>query len=141
MRFCRCNNQSVKSVAFVFAALVLAGCAKNIDTPEAVKQGVIKDIEKKVDVQNMDVNVDSVAFRDKEATANVSFRPKGGDPAQSITMNYTMERQGDEWKVKARNMERHEQAQPGSVPGPGSSPHGNLPLPAGHPPMTTTPAR
>jgi hypothetical protein len=126
------------------AALMLAGCAKNIDTPEAVKQGVIKDIAKKVDVQNMDVNVDSVSFRDKEATANVSFRPKGGDPKQSIVMIYELERQQDEWHVKGRTMKRAEgEAGPlphGDVPLPaGHTPiNGASPLPPGHPPMTTS---
>jgi hypothetical protein len=121
----------VKSVAICIAALVLAGCAKNIDTPEAVKEGIIKDIGKKVDIQNMDVSVDSVSFRQKEATASVSFRPKGGDRSQSITMTYMMERQGDEWRVKDRNMQRHEQSKPGAAPpiAPGT------PLPPGHPAM------
>jgi hypothetical protein len=121
----------VKSLAICIAALVLAGCAKNIDNPEAVKQGIVNDIGKKVDIQNMDVNVDSVSFREKEATANVSFRPKGGDPAQSITMTYTMERKGDEWHVKDRNMQRHEQAKPGTA-GPIAP---GTPLPPGHPAM------
>jgi hypothetical protein len=139
-------------------ALLLTGCAKNIDTPEAVRDGVIKDIGKKVDVQNMDVSVESVSFREKEATANVSFRPKGGPAGQSITMTYSMVRQGDEWHVKDRNMQRHEQAQPGgagtappidpgkplppghpAMPIPGTGTTGQLPagsLPSGHPPLT-----
>ena len=111
----------MKAVAICIAALALTGCAKNIDTPEAVKQGIIQDIGKKVDVQNMDVSVDSVSFREKEATANVSFRPKGGDRSQSITMTYSLERRGDEWHVKDRNMQRHEQTKPGAQ------------LPPGHP--------
>jgi hypothetical protein len=113
----------VKSVLICVAALCLAGCSKNIDTPEAVKEGVIKDIAKKVDIQAMDVNVDSVSFREKEADAKVSFKPKGADRSQSITMNYSLERQGDEWRIKSRNMQAHEQ--PG-VPG-------QTALPAGHP--------
>jgi hypothetical protein len=118
-------------------SLLLAGCTKNIDNSDAVKAGIIKDIGKKVDVQNMDVNVDSVSFRDKEATANVSFRPKGGDPAQSITMTYNMVRQGDEWHVKERNMMRHEQAKPAA---PGTLPPvtPGTPLPPGHPQMGGT---
>ena len=67
----------MKLAPICLAALCLAGCSKNIDTPEAVKEGVIKDIAKKVDVQSMDVNVDSVSFREKEADAKVSFKPKG----------------------------------------------------------------
>jgi hypothetical protein len=116
----------VKSALFCLAAVLLAGCSKNIDTPEAVKDGVLKDIAKKVDVQSMDVSVDSVSFREKEADAQVSFRPKGAPTAQAITMSYLLERQGDEWKIKTRSMQGHEQAaQPGNA--------GQPALPAGHP--------
>jgi hypothetical protein len=125
----------VKALAICIAALVLAGCAKNIDNPEAVKQGIVNDIGKKVDIQNMDVDVDSVSFREKEATANVSFRPKGGDRTQSITMTYTMERKGDEWHVKDRNMQRHQEAKPGTA-GPITP---GTPLPPGHPAMGGAP--
>jgi len=127
----------VKSVLICLAALCLAGCSKNIDTPEAVKEGVIKDIAKKVDVGAMDVNVDSVSFREKEADAKVSFKPKGAPASQSIVMNYSLERQGDEWRIKSRNMQAHEQQQPGQTalpPGHPVSGTGNGgPLPAGHP--------
>jgi hypothetical protein len=132
----------VKSATIFLAALVLAGCSKNIDTPEAVKEGVIKDIAKKVDVQSMDVNVDSVSFREKEADAKVSFKPKGAAASQSITMNYSLERQGDEWHIKSRNMQAHQQQQAHGEPGapgetalPPGHPGGGSgePLPAGHP--------
>jgi hypothetical protein len=127
----------VKTVTVCIAALVLAGCAKNIDTTEAVRDGILKDIGKKVDVQNMDLSVDSVSFREKEATASVSFRPKGGDRSQSVSMTYSMERKGDEWHVKDRNMQRHEQAQPGTAsPGPITP---GAPLPPGHPSMGAVP--
>jgi hypothetical protein len=127
----------VKLATCLLAVICLAGCSKNIDTPEAVKAGVIKDIAKKVDVESMDVSVDSVSFREKEADAKVSFRPKGADPSQSITMTYTLERQGDEWHIKSRSMEMHQQGQPGA--GQGALPPGHPaageggPLPAGHP--------
>jgi len=130
----------VKSALICLAALCLAGCSKNIDTPEAVKEGVIRDIAKKVDIQAMDVSVDSVSFREKEADARVSFKAKGAPVSQSITMNYALERQGDEWHVKSRNMQAHEQQQPGQTalpPGhPGATSGG--PLPAGHPQVDTS---
>jgi hypothetical protein len=119
--------------AAALASVLLAGCAKNIDTTDAVRQGVVKYVAKKADVQNMDVSVDSVSFRGKEATANVSFRPKG-DPKQSITMSYTMERQGDEWAVKGSNMQRHGQTPPGTELPPGHpSTQPGAQLPPGHP--------
>ncbi len=125
--------------AFIFAvALCLAGCSKNIDTPEAVKEGVIKDIGKKVDINAMEISVDSVSFREKEATAQVSFRPKGSAPgSQAITMNYALERDGDQWRIKNRNMQGHEQQQPGSSQMPPGHPvtgtAGGQQMPAGHP--------
>lgn len=115
----------MKFAPICLAALCLAGCSKNIDTPEAVKEGVIKDIAKKVDVQAMDVTVDSVSFREKEADAKVSFKPKGGPVSQSITMTYSLERQGDEWHIKSRSMQAHDAQQPGAP--------GQTALPAGHP--------
>jgi hypothetical protein len=134
----------VKSALLCLAAIVLAGCAKNIDTPEAVKEGVLKDIAKKVDVQSMDVNVDNVSFQEKEANAQVSFKPKGMPKSQSIVMNYQLVREGNEWKIKSRSMQGHEQAaaqqetgegQPGLPPGHPSVAPGTQasPLPAGHP--------
>ena len=117
----------MKCAFLCLAAVLLAGCSKNIDTPEAVREGVLKDIAKKVDVQSMDVNVDSVSFREKEADAQVSFKPKGAPNSQSITMKYVMERAGHEWKIKGRSMQGHDQAQP--QPGAEAQPA----LPSGHP--------
>ena len=118
--------------------MCLAGCSKNIDTPEAVKEGVLKDVAKKVDVNAMEVSVDSVSFREKEATAQVSFRPKGAPPgSQAITMNYALERDGDQWRIKNRNMQGHEQQQPGSSQMPPGHPMtgagSGQQMPPGHP--------
>jgi hypothetical protein len=128
----------VKSALLCLLALCLAACSKNIDTPEAVKEGVIKDIAKKVDVGAMDVNVDSVSFREKEASAKVSFRPKGAPSTQAITMDYSLERQGDEWHIKGRNMEAgHAQPSGQSAMPPGHPVAGTNggQMPAGHPPV------
>jgi len=132
------------------AALLLAGCSKNIDTADAVKTSVIKDVSKKMDVKNMDVNVVSVAFRGTEADAAVSFSPKGVPAGQSIVMKYTLTRDGEEWKIKARALEAQgAHAATGGAPGgempaghpgaaggaaPGAAPDG-APLPSGHPTM------
>ncbi|HTA45900.1 MAG TPA: hypothetical protein VK789_25820 [Bryobacteraceae bacterium] len=130
----------MKSATFLLTALLLAGCSKNIDTTEAVREGVIKDISKKVDVGSMDINVDSVSFRQNEADAQVSFMPKGGGKSQAITMTYLLERQGDEWHIKNRNMSSHmQQQQPGQTalppghPSVSGAPKSGTPLPAGHP--------
>jgi len=121
-------------------ALLLSACAKNIDTEDAVKQSVLKDIAGKVDVGAMDVNVDSVSFRDKEADAQISFRAKGGSATQAIIMKYQLERQGDEWKIKGRNMQTHQdaaaaagQAGGGQLPPGHPATAGQTQLPPGHP--------
>jgi len=141
----------VKSAAFCLAALLLAGCSKNIDTTDAVRDGIIKDISKKgLDVATMDVTVDSVSFREKEADATVSFTPKGAPRSQSMVMSYALERQGDEWKIKSRSMlTPHAKTQDGNgQPGqtelpaghPGvSAPPAGTPLPPGHPSTTNLP--
>ena len=125
------------------ALLTLVGCSKNIDTTEAVKQGVLRDIPKDVNVGNMDVNVVSVSFRGQEADAVVSFAPKGGTPMMS--MNYTMERKANEWHIKKRasgDIQKHATQLPADH-GAGSSmgsapplPGDQTQLPPGHPPMS-----
>jgi hypothetical protein len=109
------------------AALMLAGCSKNIQNPEAVKQGVLDYLKQRaptmgLDMSAMDVNVGSVSFEQDIARASVSFVPKGA-PAGSggMNMDYVLERKGDKWAVKGR------QVSPGNA-------HGDQPLPPGHPP-------
>jgi hypothetical protein len=124
----------VKSlVPGLIAFFILAGCSgRNADTVEAVKQGVIRDISKSVNVGAMDVNVVSVSFRDKEADAVVSFAPKGGTVAQGLTMNYTMERRGNEWYIKKKSGMQGHGAPPPAV--------GGEQLP-GHPHFNGSPAQ
>lgn len=127
------------------AALLLAGCAhKNIDTTDAVKEGVLRDVGKNVNVAAMDVNVLSVSFRGTEADAVVSFAPKGGTAQQGLTMTYTLERKGEEWHIKSRaqsDLQKHAAQGGGAMGGAmGNGAMGAAPdagagqqLPAGHP--------
>jgi hypothetical protein len=110
------------------AVLLAVGCSRNIDTPEAVKQGVIKDLGKRMDIQNMDVSVDSVSFRDREADAVVSFAPKGSPRAQGMTMRYKLQRTGNEWHIASRSSGDLQRHALGEGEGGGQ-------LPAGHPPI------
>lgn len=120
-------------VPLCLAFLLLAGCSKNIDTTEAVRDGVIKDISKIVDVGTMNVTVDSVSFREKEADATVSFTPKAAPRSEPMVMSYALERKGDEWKIKSRSMlSRHDQVQ-GETGLPPGHPGAETPLPTGHP--------
>ncbi len=113
------------------ATLFLAGCAKKNDTPEAIKQGVLRDISKSFNVSNMDVVVDSVSFRDKEADATVTYMLKGGSADQGMTMRYVMERHDDgQWYIKSR-------ASSASPAGGGGEVSGGLP--PGHPDTSGAP--
>jgi hypothetical protein len=127
------------------AILLAAGCSSNVDTPEAVKQGVINDLSKRMDIQNMDVSVDSVSFRDREADAVVSFAPKGAPRSQGMSMRYKMQRSGNQWHIASRSsgdIQRHAQGgQSGgelpaghpSIGSPGSDAANGSNLPPGHP--------
>jgi hypothetical protein len=135
-------------------ALFLAACSrKDIQTPEAVRQAVMDDLQARqaktgVDLSTLKVEVPSVTFNRDEARATVSFLPKGGGGMQ---MPYTLTRKGDKWVVTERGV-AHADALPagssnqplppghpsfGAVPGqaPGQTTDGQTQLPAGHPPV------
>ncbi len=143
-------NRSVKlsylCVLPVF--LLLLGCNRGNQTPEAVRQGVIDYLAKRsdLDMSSMQIDVTSVSFRQNEADATVSFRPKGSGAGSGMQMRYTLERQGNRWVVKGRGQSAAGAAphggNPGQMPGapggmqqPGSGPMGGA-LPPGHPPMS-----
>jgi hypothetical protein len=94
---------AILAASLAMYAFMLGGCAKKNDTPEAVKQGVIRDLASKFDMSKMDVIVDSVSFRDKEADATVTFAMKGGTAADGMSMKYVMEKHDDgQWYIKSR---------------------------------------
>ncbi len=113
-------------------ALLLVGCQRGAQTPEAVRQGVIDHLSSRpgltIDINAMNIEVTSVSFRQNEADAAVSFRPKGGAGA-GMEMRYTLERKGDRWVVKGK-------AEAAGAPH-GSAMGGGMPT--GHPPMGATP--
>lgn len=126
------------------AALLLSACSKNIQTDEAVKQGIIKHLSQNSGLQlaSMDITVSGVTFKDNTAEASVSFKPKGADPSTGMQMRYSLERQGSEWVVKKKADSGHGAAMPGINPGAmPASPHGATTPPAAgemppnHPPM------
>jgi hypothetical protein len=118
----------VKYLSVAALAFALVACSKNIDTMDAVKQGVIRDIPKDINIGAMDVSVVSVSFRGQEADAVVAFAPKGGAPMMNMT--YTMERKGDEWHIKSRTSGATEHA---GQPGPADPSAAPQALPPGHP--------
>jgi len=121
----------VKIVSLLAVTLfVLTGCSKTPETSEAVKKGIIADLAKKVDVNNMDVQVTSIAFHGDTADAVVNFAPKG-QPSGGMQMAYTMEKKEDGWHIAVRK--GNAGAHGGATAQPGAAPTGEMP--AGHPPV------
>ncbi len=154
------NRLTLPAVALGLTAALLGGCKKNIDNNDAVKQGITAYLSKRADLLAMDVNVTSVAYHGDEATATVRFQAKGNSsPSAGMSMEYVLDRKGNQWVVKGRaGGEAHTgmpQGAPGAAPAPGanggsigampSMPNGHPSvgepsgaLPPGHPPIDAT---
>lgn len=117
----------LRTLLAVAATLALVGCAKNIQTKEAVQTALTEHLNKVsgLNMSQMKMEIGSVSFREKEADVAVSFVPNGMDPSQGMQMVYTLERKGDTWAVKGKRGGMHDNAKP---------PASELP-PAGHPPV------
>ena len=139
-------NRNVKltlTVCTLLAVVSLGGCRKNLQTDEAVRQGVMNYLSqnKNLSLNMMDIELKQVTFRDKEADAVVLFKPKGGDPASGMSMHYTLERQNGGWVVKKK-------ADSGAHGVTKAGPMSQIPLPTpsgalppGHPPMSAEPKK
>jgi len=119
----------VKYFCGLLVAVVVVGsaaCNRGIDTPEAVRQGVIDYLAKRsnINVSAMNVEVTSVSFRQSEADATVSFSAKGASQGQPMSMRYTLERKGNRWVVKEKSESGNPHAGGATIPGD---------LPPGHP--------
>ena len=122
----------MKRLILIFAVL-LAGCAKNIQNADAVKQGVMDYLKERasttgLNMSAMDANVTSVSFEKDVARAAVSFVVKGTSGG-GMNMDYVLDRKGDKWVVRGRQVSPA--SQHGSEALPGGVPEG---LPPGHPP-------
>jgi hypothetical protein len=97
-------------------------------TKEAARQGVIDYLTKRanLNVSGMNIAVASLACRENDADAVVSFSAKGPNPGAPMSRKYALERQGDHWVVKAS-------ANAGSSPHGGAAPAPGQALPPGHP--------
>ncbi len=132
---------------FAAAALLLAGCSKNIDTTEAVRAGVMDYMNSTapkigLDLNNMQIEVPAVSFDHDHARATVSFTPKIAG-AKGMDMIYNLDRKGDKWVVignamSAGSTHGTEQAAPPQAGPPQTAPDGTK-LPPGHPSVGQAP--
>ncbi len=132
----------MRTTALVLLALFIAACNRGTHSNEAVRQGIIDHLANRagLNVQGMDLTLTSVDIKGPEADATVSITPKGGNPAQGMTMKYHLQQQGNRWVVTGR------QDAPGSPHGAGASmpevenPHGSGTPPTGAPAGGMAPA-
>ena len=119
----------------VSLACLIACNRGNIDTKEAVRQGVIDHLAARQDVniRSMNVDVTSVTFKENEADATVAVTPKGGGNA--IPIHYTLERKGSRWVVKPRAAGQNPHGGM-AMPDTGENPHGGAMPPSGDTPKT-----
>jgi hypothetical protein len=144
---CRYNRYVIRptlvaaaAVSIVLPIVFFVGCRKDIQNQEAVKQGLMTYLAKRSDLLAMDVSVNSVAFQQDEATAQVHFQAKGNSsPAAGMTMQYVLEHKDGQWVVKGRAGAAHGAAgNPGQfdgmprIPAPGGD-GSSTSLPPGHP--------
>jgi hypothetical protein len=120
-------------LALALVVLFSAGCKKNIQNNDAVQQAIVNHLSKNkgISLGGMEIAVKTVNYRENEADAVVSFKPKGGDEMSGMEMRYTLERKNNEWAVKAKaDSGGHGATAPmGGMPGGGGA------MPPGHPPM------
>lgn len=120
--------------------LLASGCQKNIQTPEAVRAGLMEHLTKVsgLDTKAMKIDLGNVGFRENEADVTVTFVPNGADPSQGMQMSYTLERKGEAWVVKSKRGSGGAGGGGGAMPGHGGSAPTAPPagaMPPGHPPV------
>lgn len=135
------------------AAILLAGCAKDIQNSDAVKQGVMEYLQQRkgetgLDMALMQVDVASVSFDKDRAHAIVVFRPKSSADAGGMQMAYNLQRRGNKWVVEGHGEGGGGNPHGGAVSAPGAPgspalppghpalPGGGSALPEGHPPVS-----
>ena len=112
----------------VLLALLPVACSRNPQSAEAVRQGILDHLASRpdLDLKGIQVELASVAIRENEADAVVSFRPRRGE-GEAFQMRYTLERKGGRWVVKSKGQA-------------GGMPHGaGMGLPPGHPDVSSAP--
>ena len=141
------NRLTIATAAFGLSITILSGCKRDIQSTDAVRQGVLTYLAKRSDLLSMDVSVTNVAYRQDEETATVHFQAKGSNtPGSGMDMRYVLERKGNEWVVKGRaGGDAHGASAPQGMGSPHTAPDsiGAMPqtLPPGHPPVSPGPPK
>jgi hypothetical protein len=123
-----------KLVIPLLLGIAVIACNRAPESKEAVREGIVDHLNKNtgLDLKAMDMDVSNVTFNGNQATASVSFKPKSS-PDSGMTMNYTLERQGQKWIVQQKAGSGGHGG--GAVPSPGAASPAPGDLPPGHPPV------
>ena len=125
----------MKRYSPLLAALLLAACSKNIQTPEAVRSAVMEYLSARsaqtgLDMNAMQIEIGATTFEKDTARVAVAISPRGNPGGGGMQMTYNLDRKGDKWVVRPGGTP-HGMVAP---PNPGSPPSGQA-LPPGHPPV------
>jgi hypothetical protein len=104
----------VRLCPLLLLILSLAACNRGAPNNEALRQAVIDRMAQK-GVGGVDVAITSVKMNGSEADVVASITPKGGSPANAMSMPYRVQQQGGKWVVVGTQE---------------SSPHGGAAVPA-----------
>jgi hypothetical protein len=93
----------VRILSAVLLVFCLAGCNRGVQSKDAVRQAVVEYLKgKSMPTDSMEISVTAVTFNGSKADATVSFAPKGGDPAQGMSIPYQLEQKDGKWAVVGR---------------------------------------
>jgi len=96
-------NREVRIYSALLLIVCLAGCNRANQDKSAVRQGVIEYISGRgLNAASMEITLSAVEFEGSKANATVAFAPKGGNPAQGMSMQYALELKAGKWTVTGR---------------------------------------
>ena len=152
-------KQIAAVVAFAAVVILACGCKQQQSEADAIRAGITQHLASlnTLNLGAMDMDVNDVAIKGRQARAQVTFRPKtGAPPGAGMQVAYQLEKRDSAWVVvkteAAGGMIEHPAANANPHMQPGAdSMHGSLPnfrdmippttpatggtLPPGHPPI------
>ena len=120
-------NRWIRMSALICLFAISGGCKKQANDQDAIRAGIDKHLNESagLNMSAMDREVKQITVNGDHASAQVEFRLKEGDARMNI--QYTLERQGAEWKVLNSQPMMGQGGHPGmdmpaqGAPGPGDS--------------------
>ena len=128
-------TQRVGTCTLIFLLALACGCKKQVNDQDAIRAGIEKHLNEQagLNLSAMDREVKQVSVNGDHADAQVEFRIKGGDAR--MVVDYTMEKQGEEWKVASSKPMAGSGTHPGADSPSGTPDSGGKSMPQGHPPV------